>query len=139
MRIAFVFATLLFASASFAQSCDSGTAIACGATVSGSLATSDCDARDSSRYDVWQFAGKSGDSITIDMASAAFAPYIVLVDPANVPVAESESRITFTLTASGTWTVIANSLTATQSGDYTLSLSCPIAAAPGPRRRAAGK
>jgi hypothetical protein len=80
------------------------------------------------------------------MRSSAFDAYLVLLDPADVPVAENDdvsaaspdSRITFTLTSTGTWTVVANSLAAAGSGDYALSISCPAAASPVRRRAVRG-
>ena len=95
-------------------------------------------ASDASGYDLWQFSGTAGDTITIDMKSAAFDTYLALLDPSDVPVAENDdesststdSRIAFTLTSSGTWTVVANALTSGTAGDYTLSISCPGASAP---------
>jgi len=64
------------------------------------------------------------DTITIDMRASAFDAYLVLLDPSDVPVAENDDAATST----GTWTVVANSLAAAGSGDYTLSISCPGAA-----------
>jgi hypothetical protein len=66
----------------------------------------------------------------------------MLLDPSGVPLAENDdassgvtdSRITYTLTSSGTWTIVANSLAAVQSGEYTISLSCPVTSRP--RQRA---
>ena len=111
-------------------------------TIAASIIIYDCTASDGSRYDLWQFAGKAGDTVTIDMHATAFDSYLVLLDPNDVPAAENDdavrgnndARIVFTLTSTGTWTVVANTLTAVNGGDYTLSISCPAAA---PRRRAA--
>jgi hypothetical protein len=66
------------------------------------------------------------------MHSTAFDTFLALLDPAGTPVADSDdsstsstdSRITFTLTTSGTWTIFANSLNASKTGDYNLLLSC---------------
>ncbi|PYQ49858.1 MAG: hypothetical protein DMF59_12365 [Acidobacteria bacterium] len=121
--------------------CTAISALACGTTAA-SLTSSDCTASDGSQYRLWQFSGKSGDSVTIEMHSTAFDTYLALLDPSGVPVADSDdaaagvtdSTITFTLTTTGTWTVVANSLAASQTGNYTISLSCPSATTP--RRRA---
>ena len=110
------------------------TGLSCpGTTVAGAIASSDCPASDGSGYDLWQFSGHAGDTIAIDMRSTAFDPYLILLDPSDVPVAENDdlsagstdSRITFTLPSTGTWTIVANSTAAGGSGDYTLSISCP--------------
>lgn len=111
-------------------------------TLAGAITSSDCPASDASGYDLWQFSGSAGDTITIDMRSSAFDAYLVLLDPSDVPVAanddaaagSTDARITFTLTSSGTWTVVANSLAAAGSGDYALSISCPGVVSPVRRR-----
>ena len=107
--------------------------------------STDCPASDGTGYDLWQFSGKAGDTITIDMRSAAFDTYMILLDPSDVPVAENDdvsagstdSHIAFTLTSTGTWTIVANGVATVSTGDYTLSMSCP-GSAPSTRRRAAG-
>lgn len=137
-------AILSFAAAAFAaDDCQQVSILSCG-TTQATLSASDCAATDASRYRLWQFSGSAGDTVAVEMASTSFDAYLVLLDPSGKPVADNDdavsgntnSRIEFTLTTGGTWTVVANSLQANQSGDYTITLSCP--AAPGPRRRAAG-
>ncbi len=119
------------------------TGLSCpGTTVAGAISSSDCPASDGTGYDLWQFSGKAGDTITIDMRSTAFDTYMILLDPSDVPVAENDdvsagstdSHITFTLPSTGTWTIVANGIATVSTGDYTLSISCPGATA---RRRAA--
>ena len=109
------------------------TGLSCPATtVAGAISSTDCPASDGTGYDLWQFSGKAGDTISIDMKSSSFDAYLILLDPSDVPVAENDdvsagstdSRITFTLPTAGTWTVVANAASAA-SGDYTLSISCP--------------
>lgn len=115
-------------------------------TLAGAVTSSDCPASDGSGYDLWQFSGAAGDTITIDMRTSEFDAYLVLLDPSDVPVTENDdaaagstdARITFTLTSTGTWTVVANSLAAAGSGDYALSISCPGAASPVRRRAVRG-
>jgi hypothetical protein len=131
-----VLALVMVAAAARADDCPRMTGLHCpGATVSASLIRYDCSASDGSNFDLWQFAGSAGDAITIDMASTAFTPYLILLDPADVPIAESETHIAFKLPSTGTYTVVANSLNASQWGNYTLSISCPVAAS-SVRRRA---
>jgi len=130
-------AVLAFATAALAADCAAISPLACGTTAA-SLSNSDCTASDGSQYRLWQFSGTVGDTIVIDMHSAAFDTYLLLLDPSGVPLAENDdsaggvtdSRITFTLTSTGTWTVVANSVAASQSGSYTLSLVCPSMAHP---------
>jgi len=125
-----------------ADDCVRQTDLSCPAkTITASIIIYDCTASDGSRYDLWQFSGKAGDTITIEMHATAFDSYLVLLDPNDVPVAENDdavrgnndARVVFTLTSTGTWTVVANTLTAVNGGDYTLSIAC----AGNVRRRAA--
>jgi hypothetical protein len=145
-RLIVVLALLIACASAAAQECGvRSTGLACPtATIAGAITSADCTASDLSGYDLWRFTGTAGDTITIDMKSTAFDTYLMLFDPSDVPVAENDdaasgstdSRITFTLTASGSWTVVANALAANKSGDYTLSIACPLGTTP-IRRRAA--
>jgi hypothetical protein len=114
----------------FFADCTTPQTLVCGAVPSTELlGTSDCMASDTSYYDAYQFTGRA-------------------LDPHNKPVADNDdvtesntnSRLTFTLTSSGTWTVIANTLKAGASGDYAIALTssaCAVTAPAGPRRRTA--
>jgi hypothetical protein len=111
--------------------CGHVSTVACSATVSGALSSSDCRAPDLSFYDLWEFSGTTGQVVTIDLTSNAFDTYLILVDPSQNGVAENDdagattnSRIVFTLTASGTWTIVANSFDSNEFGNYNLSLGC---------------
>ena len=106
---------------------------------SGELTTADCRLDDGSYLDLLQFSGIAGQIVTIDMTSAAFDTYLYLLDPTPVAVASNDdligttnSRIVFTLTRTGTWTVGATSLGANQFGAYTLAIQCSGAAPPTP-------
>jgi hypothetical protein len=133
---------LAFTAPVFAADCSAVSTLGCLTTVAASLSASDCTASDRSQYHLWQFSGTAGDAVTIDMHSTAFDCYLMLLDPTGVPLAENDdassgvtdSRITYTLTSTGTWTIVTNSLAASQSGEYTISLSCPLASRP--RQRA---
>jgi hypothetical protein len=143
-----VFVTVLFAAASAHAQCATSTLTCPSNAVAASLTSDDCVASDNSSFDLWQFAGTAGDEVTIEMHATAFDTYAVLLNPAGVPVfdaedlssASTDSRMHLTLPESGTWTIVANSLFASQTGSYTISLTCPaavVAPAP-PRRRVAG-
>lgn len=137
-RLAAVLATLgIPATAVATHECNHRSAISCNATVSGALSTADCVAPDGSFYDFWEFSGTSGQSVTITMTSSAIDTYLVLLDPFNSAVAQDDdsgggtnSQLTFTLNATGTWIIVANSLDADEFGNYNLSLVC--AGAPPP-------
>lgn len=125
--------------------CGDVTKLACPTqTVAASLTSDDCIALpDMTRYDEWTFSGTVGQTITITMSATSFDTLLMLLDPSGKPVAVNDdasttgtdSRLTFTLDATGTWTVIANSLSTSGSGSYVISadLGCPIV--PGVRRR----
>ncbi|HVR41443.1 MAG TPA: PPC domain-containing protein [Thermoanaerobaculia bacterium] len=108
------------------------------------LTSSDCTSFDGTRYDTWTFNGTSGETVTMQMTSTAFDTFVALLDPSGFPVAQNDdtsststdSRVTFTLTATGTWTIVANALNAGGTGDYFVSLTCPSNTTG--RRRAVG-
>jgi len=135
---------LAIAPAALAQ-CETVSTLSCPMSVIGaSLSTSDCAAFDGSRFDVWKFSGTSGQTITIEMSSTSFHPLLMLIDPSGKPVVQNDhvlttstdSRLTYTLGATGTWTVIANSVGTSGTGSYVLTadLGCP---ATGPKQRGA--
>jgi hypothetical protein len=128
--------------------CTQSSALSCGANAA-TLSASDCASFDGSYYKLWTFSGTVGDTVTIEMASSSFDAFLTLLDPNLTPLIDNDdvsstntnSRVTFTLTSTGTWTVVANSLKASQSGAYSLTLtssSCPAQTGV-PRRRAVGR
>jgi Bacterial pre-peptidase C-terminal domain len=108
------------------------TSISCGASSNGSLANTDCALSDGSYWDAFSFTGVVGQQVTITMTSSAFNTYLFLLRPdGTTDVAQdndsgggTNARITFTIDEAGAWFIIANSLTASQFGAYTLSLTC---------------
>ena len=117
-----------------AHSCDHTSPIACGATETGSLQTGDCVlASDQTFYDQYSIEGQEGLQLIIEAKSTALDMYLVLLDPSGGVADEdddggegTDSRITYTLTGAGSWTIIVNSL-APGTGAYTLTLSgCTI-------------
>ena len=127
--------------------CDVSTLSCPTTTVASSLTADDCSAFDGSRYDEWSFAGTAGQTMTITMSSTSFDTLLMLLDPSGNPVAQNDdastsgtdSRLTFTLDSSGTWTIVANSLVANGLGSYVISADpgCPLT--PGVRRRSVTK
>jgi len=128
--------------------CTQTSALSCG-TSTATLNASDCASFDASYYHLWTFSGSAGDVVTIDMTSSSFDAFLAVLDPNGTPIADNDdvsstntnARISFTLTATGTWTIVANSLKATQTGAYTLTLTssaCPAVPST-PRRRAVGR
>ena len=147
-RALFFIAFAIAASAQAQTACTQSSALACG-TNAATLGTSDCASFDGSYYKLWTFSGTAGDVVTINMSSTSFDTFLALLDPNGTPLIDNDdvsstntnAQVTFTLTSTGTWTVVANSLKAAQSGAYTLTLSsssCPAQTSV-PRRRAVGR
>ncbi len=118
--------------------------LACPAGLSSALDVADPVSSDSSAYDLWEFAGTQGQQVTVSVSATSFDPLVMLLDPSFVPVAVNDdlaagtddASLTFTLTATGRWTVVVNSLNAGGLGDYFVSLTSPSCSQPsGPRRR----
>jgi hypothetical protein len=122
------------------SACNQFGTLACpSSSASGEITTDDCRLDDGSYLDLVQFQGTAGQTVTIDMTSTAFDTYLYLLDPTPAVVASNDdfggttnSRITFTLTTTGTWTIGATSLLANQLGAYTLTIQCTTGAATTP-------
>ncbi len=124
------------------------TPIAVGQTLNGNLQSGDCLFTDNSYYDAYTFSGTAGQQIAISMNSSQFNAYLLLYQ-GNYPGGAflvgddnggggTNARIPagsgfFTVPATGTYTILANSFAAGQTGAYSLSLSastCSPAAIP---------
>jgi hypothetical protein len=107
--------------------------IACGATKSRDLATTDC--RNSGYYfDFYSFSGTAGQQVTIRLTSSGFVPGIGLYDPFEQLTAGAynaqggtSTLLVFTLNVSGTWRIGVSGDT-DETGAYTLTLECSAAA-----------
>jgi serine protease Do len=84
---------------------------------------------DNSFFDLYSFEGKAGMQITIEMKSQEIDPYLILLGPNQRQIAQDDdgagsknARITVRLPADGTYTLVANSYEARESGAYTLEL-----------------
>lgn len=85
---------------------------------------------DESYFNSYTFAGEAGERIVIEMTSSEFNPYLILMDGDRNDVAQDNdsaggtgARIVVTLPQSSTYTILANSHEAGETGAYTLSLS----------------
>ena len=105
----------------------------CNTTVFGELSTGDCVLEvDGSLYDAWTFQATAGQTVRITMHSTAVDPYLILYDPRgdfleennDYPGGGNDSRITWTIDETGTYTVFANSFEAGQTGAYSLEIVC---------------
>lgn len=117
-------AMLLFASAANADP------ITAGQQVSGSLTASDSQVQDGSFADVYQFQGRAGQHVRIDMRSAAFDTYLVIQGPNDfsnfnddASADDHNAQIDVTLPANGTYNITATSYTPKDTGAYTLAVT----------------
>lgn len=92
---------------------------------------------DNSFYDIYAFEGTAGQQVTIDMTSDEIDPYLILLSADGTELAQDDdsggdknARITVTLPADGTYTFLANSYEAGQSGNYQLKLATVIPSLP---------
>jgi S1-C subfamily serine protease len=112
-----------------------------GPAVSGKLTSqSSVLPSDNSFFDLYSFEGRAGQQIAIEMKSQEIDPYLILLGPNQREIAQDDdgaggnnARITVRLPSDGTYTLLANSSQARQSGSYTLELK---ASAPGRPSRA---
>ena len=85
---------------------------------------------DRSYFNAYTFEGKAGQQIEIDMTSSEIDPYLILLAPDGQDLAHdddggggSNARVTTALPADGTYTVLANTYRAGETGHYNLRLS----------------
>ena len=109
------------------------TPIACAGSAGGTLASTDgrSTVRTTSYADLYTFTATAGQQVTITDNSTAFDAYLVLKSPSGTVVAQDDdgnggtnSKIVYTPTLSGTYTIEATSYTANATGAYTVALSC---------------
>ncbi|OCR02049.1 peptidase S1 [Oscillatoriales cyanobacterium USR001] len=84
---------------------------------------------DNSFFDLYAFEGKAGQQVTINMKSQDIDSYLILLGPGQREIAQDDdsggnkdAQIIATLPADGTYTLLANSYEAQESGSYTLEL-----------------
>jgi hypothetical protein len=111
----------------------STTALSSGVAANGTLGTGDCTTTAGNNstgayYDNFTFSGTSGQAVTITMNSTAFDTYLRLMNPSGTVVASDDdgnggtnSRIAYTLAATGTFTVVATSYSPSSTGAYTVT------------------
>lgn len=111
---------------------DCSHATSCGSTIAASLSISNSSCLDSAAltYDLYTFAGKIGQAVTISASSPSFPPQLVLLDPTNTQrLATSGAKgatiaLPFTLDRNGTWTVMMRNTEVGGDGPYTLRIQC---------------
>ncbi|HEU0014133.1 MAG TPA: caspase family protein [Longimicrobium sp.] len=108
--------------------------ITAGQAVTGELSPADpVLAEDDSYYEDWTYQGRAGEVLTISMASDEFDTYLVVGTLRNGELERiasnddsgegTNSEVTVTLPASGTYTIRANGIGPTDLGRYTLRVS----------------
>ncbi|HUF13433.1 MAG TPA: PPC domain-containing protein [Longimicrobiales bacterium] len=107
-------------------------AIAVGQTLNGALEPSDAVLEDESFYDVYTFSGSRGQRVRITLRSDDFDSYLSfgrwrngevdIIDSDDDSGGNLDSQLEVTLPESGTWAIQANSLGASEMGDYTVTL-----------------
>ena len=119
-------------------------AIAFGQTLNGTLQSGDCTlSPGGSFFDAYTFGGTAGQQVSITMTSLQFDTYLYLLQPGETTITVStiqdddggggtDSRISVTLAATGTFTVVATSFLPGATGSYSLSLSNVSACTPTP-------
>ena len=114
--------------------------ISFGQTLNGTLATTDCRlVGDGSFFDSYTFSGTAGQQVAIAMTSTSFDAFLILLSPAGVAIATDDNngggtnaRIpgasgALSLPATGTYTILANSAAANETGPYAVTLSVATA------------
>jgi S1-C subfamily serine protease len=98
-----------------------------GVTIAESLAPGDEVLSDGSLFKIYQFQGRAGQKLVIDMRSTDIDPYLVLFDPTGEKISEDDdsagkkdARLDVTLPTNGTYTLYANSYEVGESGKYSL-------------------
>ena len=103
---------------------------ASGLNAAGTLAAGDKTLNSGEYVDNYVFFGNAGQSVTIDMRSSEFDPYLILFRPDKSQEDNDDyngdhahSRIVTTLPAAGMYRVSATSYTSGETGAYTLNMS----------------
>ena len=107
-----------------------GRSLSIGSEQTGALSTADVRSPDDSYLEAWELAGRSGQSVTIDLLSSAFDPRLYVVGP-GLPETLSDddggdgcnARLTFTLLETGNFRIVASSSGSRQTGTYTIRAS----------------
>jgi hypothetical protein len=106
------------------------TPITAGRTVTARLAANDATLTDGSHYHLYEYRGRAGEQLQITMRSDAFDSYLAggVIQRGELSAADTDddsaggtdSRLTVTVGASGSYVIRANSLSSGQTGEYTL-------------------
>ena len=99
-----------------------------GQTINGSLTTSDCQAPDGSRADIYRLTVAAPTQVSMLLQSGAFDAYLLLLNADGDVIAEDDDSAGQSnagmsgLLNAGTYYVVANSAAAGESGAYSLTV-----------------
>jgi hypothetical protein len=103
-----------------------------GQSVSGRIDSGDPIYRDGTPYEAYRFTARAGARYTITMRSSDFDSYLILFEGTDLTGASTttnddgggglNAQIDHTTTRSGTWTILANTISASARGSFTLDL-----------------
>lgn len=108
------------------------TPISVGQTLRGQLSASDPKASDNSYYDIYTVTGRRGERILITMRSSEFDAYLAVgrmngsdfdqIDSDDDSGGGTDAQVDFTLPSDGTFVIRANTLSAGETGAYSLQV-----------------
>jgi hypothetical protein len=104
-----------------------------GQTVTGSLSSADPKADDDSYYQMWNVSLRANQRVTVDLKSTAFDAYLSVGTVRNGSFNQdasdddsgggTDARVVFTPSSDGTYAIRVNTLSAGETGAYTLSVT----------------
>ena len=103
--------------------------------VEGVLEEGDRTLEDGSLYDVYPIEGQAGQTLSIRLESSDFDTFLILVDAQgqktaqndNISTINTDSRLTVTLPANGTYSTVTNAFDKTGRGRYQLTMTTATA------------
>ncbi len=108
-------------------------AVRAGQTVNGSLSASDAKAGDDSYYDAWVYEGRAGERLRITLRSSAFDAFLSVgqglgeafddLQTDDDGAGGTDAQVEVTLPRAGSYIIRANTLTAGETGSYTLTVT----------------
>jgi S1-C subfamily serine protease len=109
-----------------------------GSPISGTLTRqSNVLPADNSYFDPYTFEGRAGQQVVIEMTSSDLDAYLILLAPDGSDIAQDDdsaggtnSRVAVTLPADGVYTVLANSYSAGETGNYSLRVATGSSSTP---------
>jgi hypothetical protein len=102
---------------------------AAGQTMNGTLAQGDAQLQSGEFYDIYRFQGAAGERVVIDMRSAQFDPYLILLAPSgaqedndDASPTDRNARIETTLAETGEYRIGATSYQPGEAGEYVVTM-----------------